>query len=98
MVSYNSFNHYLMYQIGSRASQRSTKNVDEALFGGSKIKSNAGVGVISQDELRAIRAKTEKNAKNDAVVISKNDLNRIKDATVIKTKDELINEKKLLEE
>jgi hypothetical protein len=31
-------------------------------------------------------------------VISKNDLNRIKDATVIKTKDELINEKKLLEE
>jgi len=72
--------------------------VDEALFGGSKVKSNAGVGVISQEELRAIRAKTEKNTKNDAVVISKNDLNRIKDATVIKTKDELINEKKLLEE
>ena len=72
--------------------------MDEALFGGSKAKSNAGVGVISQDELRAIRAKTEKNTKNDAVVISKNDLNRIKDATVIKTKDELINEKKLLEE
>ncbi len=72
--------------------------MDEALFGGSKVKSNAGVGVISQDELRAIRAKTEKNTKNDAVVISKNDLNRIKDATVIKTKDELINEKKLLEE
>ena len=66
--------------------------------GGSKAKSNAGVGVISQDELRSIRAKTEKNTKNDAVVISKNDLNRIKDATVIKTKDELINEKKLLEE
>lgn len=72
--------------------------MDEALFGGSKVKSNAGVGVISQEELRAIRAKTEKNTKNDAVVISKNDLNRIKDATVIKTKDELINEKKLLEE
>ena len=72
--------------------------MDEALFGGSKVKSNAGVGVISQDELRAIRSKTEKNTKNDAVVISKNDLNRIKDATVIKTKDELINEKKLLEE
>ena len=72
--------------------------MDEALFGGSKDKSNAGVGIISQDELRSIRAKTEKNTKNDAVVISKNDLNRIKDATVIKTKDELINEKKLLEE
>ena len=72
--------------------------MDEALFGGSKAKSNSGVGVISQDELRSIRAKTEKNTKNDAVVISKNDLNRIKDATVIKTKDELINEKKLLEE
>jgi len=39
------------------------------------------------DELRAIRGKTEKNNQNDAVIISKNDLDRIKDATTIKTRD-----------
>lgn len=39
------------------------------------------------DELRDIRQKTEKNNQNDAVVISKNDLDRIRDATTIKTKD-----------
>lgn len=39
------------------------------------------------DELRDIRQKTEKNNQNDAVVISKKDLDRIKDATTIKTKD-----------
>ena len=30
------------------------------------------------DELRTIRGKTEKNNQNDAVIISKNDLDRIK--------------------
>ncbi|MFN7880932.1 MAG: hypothetical protein ACK5NI_00325 [bacterium] len=39
------------------------------------------------DELRTIRGKTEKNNQNDAVIISKNDLDRIKEATVIKTKE-----------
>ena len=39
------------------------------------------------DELRDIRGKTEKNNQNNAVIISKNDLDRIKDATTIKTKD-----------
>ena len=50
------------------------------------------------DELRKIRAKTEKNNQNDAVVISRGDLERIKEATTIKTKDQIIQEKKLLEE
>ena len=50
------------------------------------------------DELRTIRAKAEKNNKNDAVVLSKNDLLRIKDATLIKTKEQILGEKKLLEE
>lgn len=50
------------------------------------------------DELRKIRQKTEKNGQNDAVIISKADLDRIKDATTIKTKDQLIQEKRLLEE
>jgi hypothetical protein len=39
------------------------------------------------DELRTIRAKTEKNNQNDAVVLSRRDLDRIKDATTIKTKE-----------
>lgn len=50
------------------------------------------------DELRAIRGKTEKNGQNDAVVISKNDLDRIRDATTIKTKDQLLQEKKLMDQ
>ena len=50
------------------------------------------------DELRAIRGKTEKNNQNDAVIISKNDLDRIKDATTIKTRDQLVQEKKLADQ
>jgi hypothetical protein len=65
---------YKMSQIGSRASQRSKvgKNsyVDEALFGGSKKPATSGgdrkvacsTGVITLDELRTIRGKTEKNS------------------------------------
>jgi hypothetical protein len=50
------------------------------------------------NDLRKIRTKTEKNGQNDAVIITKADLDRIKDATTIKTKDQLIQEKKLVEE
>jgi len=54
--------------------------------------------VISLEELRTIRGKTDKNEQNDAVVISKNDLLRIRDATTIKTKEMIIQEKRMLEE
>ena len=50
------------------------------------------------DELRKIRGETEKKGKNDAVIISKNELARIKDCTTIKTKQDLINDKKLIAE
>ena len=50
------------------------------------------------DELRDIRQKTERNNQNNAVIISKNDLDRIKDATTIKTKDQIIQEKKLADQ
>lgn len=85
--------------MGSRASQRSRGGVakdsyvDETLFGGKKKPSTAasgargGAAVISMDELRTIRGKTEKNGQNDAVIITKNDLDRIKMATSIKTKE-----------
>lgn len=89
--------------MGSRASQRSKNSyVDEALFGSKKAGAEATVktaaGIITLDELRTIRGKTEKNNQNDAVVLSKNDLLRIKDATTIKTKDQILGEKKLAEE
>lgn len=85
-----------MSQFGSRASKRSQKAdsyVDETLFGGRGTgkAGSKGIGpnaaVVSLDELRTIRSKTEKNNQNDAVIISKSDLDRIKGATVIKTKE-----------
>ena len=50
------------------------------------------------DELRTIRQKTEKNNQTDAVIISKKDLERIKEATTIRTKEQAVKEKKLQEE
>ena len=54
--------------------------------------------MISLDELRTIRKKTESNNQQDAVIISSSDLARIKDSTVIKSKDQILQEKKLYEE
>jgi hypothetical protein len=90
--------------MGSRASQRSkggvSKNsyVDESLFGGKKAGTKAGATVISMEELRTIRSKTEKNNQTDAVIITQKDMERIKEATTIKTKEQLAQEKRLLEE
>jgi hypothetical protein len=94
--------------MGSRASQRPRGGVakdsfvDETLFGDKKKSGKttlpAGSAVVTMDELRTIRGKTEKNNQNDAVIISKNDLDRIKGATTIKSKEQLIAEKRLLEE
>lgn len=46
--------------------------------------------VVSKDELRDIRKKTEKGQKSDAIVISQNELERMKAATRIQTKDQEI--------
>ena len=85
--------------------------VDESLFGkGSTAKAAArgnvaaatavrtSAGVITLDELRGIRGQALKNQKNDAVIISKAELDRIRDATTVKTKDQIIVEKQLAEE
>lgn len=83
---------------GSRSSQRSKKSgansyVDETLFGGKATKAKgaskvgANAAVISLDELRTIRGKTEKNNQNDAVIVSRGDMDRIRMATTIKTKE-----------
>lgn len=70
-------------KIGSRASQRSkASNVDETLFGGKGTNASKGLPqnatVVSLDEIRSIRNKTLKNNQNDAVIISKSDMERIK--------------------
>jgi len=59
---------------------------------------NAGAAIITTDELRTIREQADKGQKADAIVITKNELDRIKGSTVIKTKDEAIQQRKLFEE
>jgi hypothetical protein len=71
--------------------------VDESLFGGKKTAGTAA-NIISMDELRKIRTKTESNNQTDAVIITATDMQRIRDATIIKTKAQLIQEKTLHEE
>ena len=84
----------------SRGAVSKNSYVDETLFGGKKpgtaasgTGSRAGVpkpgsaAVISLEELRTIRSKTEKTNQNDAVIITKKDMDRIKEATSIKTKE-----------
>lgn len=75
--------------MASRGSKRSGQGknsyVDETLFGGKKKAQNTGANVVSLDELRTIRKKTESNNQQDAVIITATDLARIKDATVIKS-------------
>ena len=74
--------------------------MDETLFGGQPKPSsaagskknfptgvNTAAGFISVEELRSIREKTQKSSQNDAVIISKHDLDRIKEHTTIKTKE-----------
>jgi hypothetical protein len=71
----------------SRGGVSKNSYVDEALFGNGK-KSSKQATVITTEELRTIRGKTESNNQTDAVIISASDLARIKGATVIKTKDQ----------
>ena len=94
-------------QTGSRASQRSkpskAPSVYESDLGGNGKRGTGkqiatSTGVIGIDELRRIREKTEKNNQTDAVIISATDLMRIKQATVVKTKEEVLREKTVREE
>jgi hypothetical protein len=55
------------------------------------------VGVISMAELRDIRNKTIKGNKADAVIISNDELHRIKKTMVIKSPEQKADEKKLYE-
>ena len=46
--------------------------------------------MVSKDELRTIRDQAGKGLKADAIILPKHELDRIKAATVIQSKDEII--------
>jgi len=43
---------------------------------------------MTKDELKTLRDKTEKGQKSEAVVVSKVDIDRMKESTAIQTKDQ----------
>jgi sporulation protein YlmC with PRC-barrel domain len=68
--------------------------VDTSLFNSEKkINPKNDIAVISMQELRDIRQKTEKGEKPDAIIINKDELKRIKDAIVIKSPEKKMEEK-----
>lgn len=86
---------------GTRQSKRSY--VDETLFGSKKDRPQTtaappGAAIVSLGELRKIREQTEKGQKADAIVITHNELERIKGSTKIVTKEEQKLTKKMLDE
>lgn len=66
---------------------------NDSTSGNKKSKSKAGnnenqPAVVSRDELKAIRDKTEKGQKSDAIVITKAEIERMKQSTKIQTKEQ----------
>ena len=61
-------------------------------IGNTKAKENnangATVGTMTKDDIRKIRQDTEKGKKADAIILSKNELDRIKGAAVVTDKEE----------
>jgi len=55
---------------------------------GSKAGDLLGGITVSKDELRDIRKKTETGQKSDAIVITNDELFRMKDSTKIQTKEQ----------
>jgi len=56
------------------------------------------VATLTKDELRDIREKTEKGQKSEAIVIKHDELERMKAATKIQSKEQEIQQRRLLEE
>jgi hypothetical protein len=55
---------------------------------GSKAGDVVAAPIVDKDELRDIRKKTEKGQKSDAIVISHSELERMRAATKIQTKEQ----------
>jgi len=65
---------------------------------GSKTGDIQAAPVVDKDTLRDIRKKTEKGQKSDAIVITQNELERMKASTRIQTKEQESQHRKILEE
>lgn len=61
--------------LGNKGNKGATNNANGKTTGGAPL--------VSKDELRTIREKTEKGQKADAVIIPKSELDRIKGSTKI---------------
>lgn len=65
---------------------------------GNKDAKKGTATILSQAEIRKIRQETEQGVKVDGVVISKSEIDRIKRSTQVMTKEQAIENKKLLSE
>jgi hypothetical protein len=79
--------------------------VDESLFGSAKKQAprdnqfaRTGASIVSINELRRVREKTEKGQQKDAIILSKSELDRIRLSSKYATKDEMQQGRQLLEE
>ena len=54
--------------------------------------------ILDLTELRKIREQTEKGAKSDAIVLTKQELDRMKQAAIVRTKEEDMQQRKIHEE
>lgn len=94
--------------VRSKKSYRSVHSkksfVDESLFGSGKKKSGgntmarAGATIVSINELRKVRDQTEKGQQKDAIILPKSELDRIRLASKIVTKDEKMQETQIAKE
>ena len=66
----------ILFTIGNKENKKKNPSQAEGM-------ATTGGVVISKDELRDIRQKTEKGLKSDAIVISKSELERMKESTKI---------------
>jgi hypothetical protein len=71
--------------------------ITEIILGNTK-KAATGAVTLTKEQLRDIREKTEKGQKSEAVVINQGELERMKATTKIQTKEQEIQQRKLLEE
>jgi len=74
---------------------RSNLNITNCHVGNTKKKET---NTLTKEQLRDIREKTEKGLKSEAIVIKQDELERMKGATKIQTKEAEAQQRKLLEE
>ena len=78
------------------SASRSNLNIANCHVGNTKKKETANT--LTKEQLRDIREKTEKGLKSEAIVIKQDELERMKGATKIQTKEAEAQQRKLLEE